>query len=86
VKRIRVNSGQLNLVSDDEITLDDIRNLAQRAIEAKVPANAEVTYVTVNYRPAASYATGKRSHSTWEMVVAWRMPQPEIAAEITVDE
>lgn len=75
MKKLRINGGQLTLTTDQELTLRDITGLAEAAIEAQIPATATVTYVTINFNPGSS------SRASWELMISWHMPKPEINIE-----
>lgn len=77
MKELEINGGQLSLTSTEEITLEDITTLATRAVEAKIPANARVSYVNVNHRQI--YTDDHRPAGfVWEVSISWAMPRPNL--------
>lgn len=60
-----ISNGLVVLQSSDPITMDTLVGLAQTAIDAKLPANVEITHVAVDYHP-------HEKKNKWEVRIGWR--------------
>lgn len=79
MRKLVINGGNLTLTTDEPLTLADITHLAELAVEAKIPATAEVVHISVNFRNQTQpFGSEKPTLVTWEVSIAWRMPIPEI--------